>query len=118
MVEAAGVEPGISVENTQLTDSENASIAGNAATSKSSVQIAYKDFSELQNFQVSPTFAQHAEVLSNIYTLIAYSRNDCFFKFFPKNVPRRRNSNSRPSAPKTYPSFHANSSINEGSQAA
>jgi hypothetical protein len=27
-------------------------------------------------------------VLSNIYTLIACSRNECLFKFFPKNVPR------------------------------
>jgi len=88
MVEAAGVEPAISIENTLLTDSENASIAKNATTSKSSVQITYKNFSELQNFQVSPTFAQHAEVLSNIYTLIACSRNECLFKFFPKNVPR------------------------------
>jgi hypothetical protein len=64
LVEAAGVEPGISIENTQLTDSENASI------SKSSVQITYKDFPELQNFQASPTLAQHAEVLSHLYTSI------------------------------------------------
>jgi hypothetical protein len=36
--EAVGVEPGISVENTQLTDSENTSIAENAMISKSAVQ--------------------------------------------------------------------------------
>lgn len=69
-MEAAGVEPEISVENTQLTDSENASIAENATISKSSVQITYKDFPELQNFQASPALAQHAEVLFNIYTSI------------------------------------------------
>jgi len=68
-VEAAGVEPEISVENTQLTDSENASITKNATTSKSSVQIAYKDLPELQNFQASPALAQHAKVFFNIYTL-------------------------------------------------
>jgi hypothetical protein len=43
MVEAAGVEPDISVENTQLTDSGNASNSSNATITKSSVQIAYKD---------------------------------------------------------------------------
>jgi hypothetical protein len=49
--EAAGVEPDISVENTQLTDFENASIAENATISKSAVQSLYKDclkFLELQ----------------------------------------------------------------------
>ena len=70
MVEAAGVEPAISVENTQLTDSENASIAENATIFISSVQITYKDFPELQNFQASTALAQHAEVLFNVYTSI------------------------------------------------
>ena len=69
-MEAAGVEPDISIENTQLTDSENASISENATISKSSVQITYKDFPELQNFQAFPALAQHAEVLFNIYTSI------------------------------------------------
>ena len=68
MNEAAGVEPDISVENTQLTDSGNVSIAENATISKSSVQITYKDFPELQNFQASPALAQHAEVLYHLYT--------------------------------------------------
>jgi hypothetical protein len=72
LAEAAGVEPAISIENTQLTDSENASVAENATIAKSSVQITYKDFPELQNFQVSPALAQHAEVLLNIYTSIVY----------------------------------------------
>jgi hypothetical protein len=72
-VEAAGVEPDIGVENTQLTDSENASIAENATISKSSVQITYKDFPELQNFQASSAHAQHAEVLFTIYTSIVCS---------------------------------------------
>jgi len=43
LVEAAGVEPDISVENTQLTDSENARNSSNATIARSSVQIAYKD---------------------------------------------------------------------------
>ena len=42
MVEAAGVEPEISVENTQPTDSENASTAENSTISKSAVQTLYK----------------------------------------------------------------------------
>ena len=70
MVEAAGVEPDIGVENTQLIDSENASNSSNATIAKSSVQITYKDFPELQNFQASPALAQHAEVLFNTYTSI------------------------------------------------
>jgi len=51
VVEAAGVEPATHVENTQLTDSENARIAENATISKSAVQSLYKDclkFLELQ----------------------------------------------------------------------
>jgi hypothetical protein len=60
LVGAAGVEPAISVENTQLTDSENASNSSNATIAKSSTQIAYKDFPEPQNFQASPALAQHA----------------------------------------------------------
>src|ERR1700691_5425389 len=51
MVEAAGVEPAICVENTQLTDSENARIAENATISKSAVRSLYKDclkFAKLQ----------------------------------------------------------------------
>jgi hypothetical protein len=70
MVEAAGVEPDTRVENTQLTDSEIASISSNAMISKSTVQVAYKHCPELQDFQVSPALAQHAEVLFNIYTSI------------------------------------------------
>jgi hypothetical protein len=49
--DAAGVEPDISVENTQLTDFENARIAENATISKSAVQSLYKHclkFPELQ----------------------------------------------------------------------
>jgi hypothetical protein len=50
---AAGVEPDISVENTQLTDSENASIAENATISKSAVQSLYKDCLEFPELQLS-----------------------------------------------------------------
>jgi hypothetical protein len=53
MVEAAGVEPDIGIENTQLTDSGNASIAENATTSKSAVQSLYKDCQEFQELQPS-----------------------------------------------------------------
>jgi hypothetical protein len=42
MVEAAGGKPDISVDNTQLTDSENASNSENATISKSAVQSLYK----------------------------------------------------------------------------
>jgi hypothetical protein len=53
LVEAAGVEPDISVENTQLTDSENASIAENATISKSAVRSLYKDCPEFPELQPS-----------------------------------------------------------------
>ncbi len=54
MVEAAGVEPEISTENAQLADCEIASNSRNATIAKASVQITYKDFPELQDFQASP----------------------------------------------------------------
>ena len=53
LVEAAGVEPDISVENTQLTDSGNASFAGNAMISKSTVQTLYKLFLKFPERQSS-----------------------------------------------------------------
>jgi len=74
MVEAAGVEPGIGVENTQLTDSKNASISSNATIPQCSAQITYKHFPELKNFQASPAFAQHAEALFHIYSSIVLRR--------------------------------------------
>jgi hypothetical protein len=70
MVEAAGVEPAISVENTQLTDSENTSNAENATISKSTVQSLYSLFPELLelpklHLQTTPTLAKaHSEVPS------------------------------------------------------
>jgi hypothetical protein len=51
--EVAGVEPAICVENTQLTDSENASIAENATIPKSAVQSLYKDCQEFPELQPS-----------------------------------------------------------------
>jgi hypothetical protein len=42
LVAEAGVEPGISTEDTQLTDSEIAGIAENAAISKSAALRLYK----------------------------------------------------------------------------
>jgi hypothetical protein len=77
LVEAAGVEPDIIVENAQLTDSGNASFSWNTMIPKSSVQITYKDSPELQNFQTSPALAQHAEVLFHIYTSITYRKYFC-----------------------------------------
>ena len=53
VVEAAGVEPDIGVENTQLTDSDNASIAENATISKSAVRSLYKDCLEFPELQPS-----------------------------------------------------------------
>jgi len=46
-VEAAGVEPDISVENTQLTDSENARIGMISRIAKSTVRSLYSLFPEL-----------------------------------------------------------------------
>ena len=69
-MEAARFEPAISIENAQLADSENASNSSNATIARSPVQITYKDFPKLQNFQTSPALTQHAEVLFNIYTSI------------------------------------------------
>jgi hypothetical protein len=65
-VEAAGVEPDISVENTKLTDSRNASFSWNTMIAKSSVQITYKDgpeFPELQTVLTATSWTQHSEVL-------------------------------------------------------
>jgi hypothetical protein len=72
-VEAAGVEPEISIENTQLTDSENASNAENAMISKSAVQRLYKvcqEFPELQPSDLSPQMRSTLKSSCNIYTLV------------------------------------------------
>ncbi len=53
VVEAAGVEPAISVENTQLTDSEIASNAENTTISKFAVQSLYKHCLKSQELQPS-----------------------------------------------------------------
>jgi hypothetical protein len=47
LVEAAGVEPDISVENAQLTDSENARIGMISGIAKSAVRSLYSLFPEL-----------------------------------------------------------------------
>jgi len=56
MVEAAGVEPEIIIENTQLIDSANASIAVNPMISKSAVRSLYKIDRNSQNVhpRISP----------------------------------------------------------------
>jgi len=43
MVEAAGVEPDIGIDDAQLTDSKNACIGANAMISRSTGQSLYKD---------------------------------------------------------------------------
>jgi len=45
--EAAGVEPAISIENTKLTDSENARIGMISRIAKSTVRSLYSLFPEL-----------------------------------------------------------------------
>ena len=70
MVEAAGVEPDIGVENAQLIDSGNARIGMIFRIAKSTVRSLYGDFPELPelpklHFQTSPTLAkEHSEVPS------------------------------------------------------
>ena len=70
LVEAAGVEPDIGVENAQLIDSGNARIGMNTKIAKSTVRSLYGDFPEFPelpklHLQTSPTLAkEHSEVLS------------------------------------------------------
>jgi hypothetical protein len=78
-----GVESDISVENTQLADSGNAGFTENATIPKSSVQITYKDFPELQNFQAHPALAQHAEVLFYICSSTVCRLNDSVVELLP-----------------------------------
>jgi hypothetical protein len=70
MVEAAGVEPEFSVENTQLTDSQYARNAQNDMISKSTVQMLYKHLPEFPELQPSgyQSEKEHSEVLFNLYT--------------------------------------------------
>ena len=66
MLEAAGVEPAISVENTQPTDSENARIAEYVMIPKSAVRSLYKDcleFPELQSSDFPRLVQVHSEAL-------------------------------------------------------
>ena len=70
MVEAAGVQPAISGENIQLTDSANARIGMISTIAKSAVRSLYRVFQELPelpkfHLQTSPTLAkEHSEVPS------------------------------------------------------
>jgi hypothetical protein len=58
LVEAAGVEPDISVENAQLTDFRNDSFAGNAMISKSTVRSLYSDCQQFPEPQPSDLLLQ------------------------------------------------------------
>jgi C-terminal processing protease CtpA/Prc len=58
LVEAAGVEPDISVENAQLTDSRNDSFAGNAMISKSTVRSLYSDCQQFPEPQPSDLYCK------------------------------------------------------------
>jgi hypothetical protein len=73
MVEAAGVEPDISVENTQLTDSWYASFAGNAMISKSTVQSLYSDCQQFPEPQPSDLLLQMRDTLKCSATFIHQS---------------------------------------------
>jgi hypothetical protein len=70
MVEAAGVEPDIGIENAQLIDSENDRIGMISRISKSAVRSLYSLFPEFPelpklHIQTAPTLAkEHSEVLS------------------------------------------------------
>jgi len=70
MVEAAGVEPDISVENSQLIDSGNARIGRISTIAKSTVRSLYSLFPEFPelpklHIQTAPTLAkEHSELLS------------------------------------------------------
>jgi hypothetical protein len=65
IVEAAGVEPDISVENAQLTDSRNASFAGNAMISKSTVRSLYSDCQQFPEPQPSDLLLQMRSALKS-----------------------------------------------------
>jgi hypothetical protein len=73
MVEAAGVEPDISVGNTQLTDSGYASFAGNATNSKSTVQSLYSDCQQFPEPQPSDLLQQMRDTLKCSATFIHQS---------------------------------------------
>ena len=73
MVEAAGVEPDISVENTQLTDSRNASFAGNAVISKSTIRSLYSDCQQFPEPQPSDLLLQMRDTLKCSATFIHQS---------------------------------------------
>jgi hypothetical protein len=83
-VAAVGVEPDTSVENTQLTDSENASIAENGMISKSAVQPLYKDCQEFPELQPSDLFTAN-EMHSEVLLEHGYTRQckECFGGFIP-----------------------------------
>jgi hypothetical protein len=59
MVEAAGVEPDISVENAQLIDSENARIGMISRIAKSTVRSLYSLFLELSELPKSTSGRLH-----------------------------------------------------------
>jgi hypothetical protein len=73
VVEAAGVEPDISVENTQLTDSGYASFSGNAMISKSTVQSLYSGCQKFPEPQPSDLLLQMRDTLKCSATFIHQS---------------------------------------------
>ena len=81
LVEAAGVEPDISVENTQLTDSGYASFSGNAMISKSTVQSLYSDCQQFPEPQPSDLLLQMRDTLK------------CSATFIHQSDPENRRSN-------------------------
>jgi hypothetical protein len=76
-VAAVGVEPDISVENDQPTDSEKTAIAENATISKSAVQSLYKDRMEFPKLQLSDLSLQMRSArsfLAAFHALVGASR--------------------------------------------
>ncbi len=70
LAERVGVEPDISVENTQLTDSGYASFAGNAMISKSTVRSLYSDCQQFPEPQPSDLLLQMRDTLKCSATFI------------------------------------------------
>ena len=81
-MEAAGVEPATHVENTQLTDSENARIAENATISKSAVQSLYKVCQEFPELQPSDFPAPSMSTLKRSCSISDFGR--CMLQRYPR----------------------------------
>ena len=74
MVEAAGVEPVTSTENTQVTDTVNACNLPNSTIASFAYKITYKEFQELPELQplrLPFHSSGRSEVFSDLYTSVS-----------------------------------------------